>query len=524
MFITIFDTVGIQEYLFSSNRLAENIGASYLVNEAIDRWPMEAALKVCPGRVNPAGLGILPALPGILGRGCFDLELLYSAGGNAIFLVGNEGKEKSLATEYSRILIERAPGLDVAIHHYKLHGGAFEIGKGLSTAFREVAAKKQCRAAGTPLAGLGVAQLCFSGLQEPAIDRDPTDKNRFLGPTALAKMKNRERANAHLKAFLQKAIPGDCDVPAEFDDLGRSKGEKSFVGVVHVDGNGIGKRLQDLLERTCKSNEEKLRDIRTFSSTVAEVGSGAVRAAMDLVVKNWEPHEKRYAGRLDPVIKNRKYCLPIRPLIYGGDDITLVCDGRIALDVAATCLKAFEKEASLFKASAGVAMVKAHYPFSRAYAAAKELCFKGKRYLHDKRIEASALNWQIISGGPLLPIDDIRNRQYVASDGKKLTCRPYLILPENNKDVRNWDNFRKQLLLKLQQGEPWSNARSRLRGLAFYLRRGEAATKAVLQDWERKEYTMPQYSTSVLSAGFYGDETPYLDALELLDLFVPLKL
>src|SRR5262249_55209954 len=30
--------------------------------------------------------------------------------------------------------------------------------------------------------------------------------------------------------------------------------------------------------------------------------------------------------------------LPIRPILLGGDDLTFVCDGRVALDLAATAL------------------------------------------------------------------------------------------------------------------------------------------------------------------------------------------
>ena len=36
--VTVLDTTGIQPYIFGSNRLRENIGASYLVSEATDDW------------------------------------------------------------------------------------------------------------------------------------------------------------------------------------------------------------------------------------------------------------------------------------------------------------------------------------------------------------------------------------------------------------------------------------------------------------------------------------------------------
>lgn len=40
--VTILDTTGIQPYIFGSNRLRENIGASYLVSQATDTWARDA--------------------------------------------------------------------------------------------------------------------------------------------------------------------------------------------------------------------------------------------------------------------------------------------------------------------------------------------------------------------------------------------------------------------------------------------------------------------------------------------------
>ena len=39
--VTVLDTTGIQPYIFGSNRLRENVGASYLVSQATDEWVKE---------------------------------------------------------------------------------------------------------------------------------------------------------------------------------------------------------------------------------------------------------------------------------------------------------------------------------------------------------------------------------------------------------------------------------------------------------------------------------------------------
>ena len=43
---TIIDTTGIQPYIFGSNRLRENIGASFLIAEATKQWVEQALIKL----------------------------------------------------------------------------------------------------------------------------------------------------------------------------------------------------------------------------------------------------------------------------------------------------------------------------------------------------------------------------------------------------------------------------------------------------------------------------------------------
>src|SRR5690606_35336429 len=81
--------------------------------------------------------------------------------------------------------------------------------------------------------------------------------------------------------------------------------------------------------------------------------------------------------------------LPIRPLLLGGDDLTFVCDGRIALDLAVTAIGEFAKHRiphlgddggeTILSACSGVALVKPHAPFHRSYELADALCASAKR-------------------------------------------------------------------------------------------------------------------------------------------------
>ena len=99
--------------------------------------------------------------------------------------------------------------------------------------------------------------------------------------------------------------------------------------------------------------------------------------------------------------KNESFTLPILPIVLGGDDLTVVCDGRDALQFTHDFLTQFENETARtnhelveaiipqiageaftpkrLSASAGVAIIKPHFPFSAAYDLAEELIVSAKR-------------------------------------------------------------------------------------------------------------------------------------------------
>ncbi|NJP11256.1 MAG: hypothetical protein HC866_18740 [Leptolyngbyaceae cyanobacterium RU_5_1] len=152
------------------------------------------------------------------------------------------------------------------------------------------------------------------------------------------------------------------------------------------------------------------------------------------------------------------YFLPFRPIVFGGDDVTFVCDGRLGVSLAIEYLNQFETcakdpqtglldwdvTANKFvvkgaTAAAGVAIVKTHYPFARAYGLAEDLCDDAKKlrtHFRDKLEdwEGSTLDWHYALSGLFGGIDDIRDREYTVPAGS-LTLRP-VALSDDAPDVR----------------------------------------------------------------------------------------
>jgi len=91
-------------------------------------------------------------------------------------------------------------------------------------------------------------------------------------------------------------------------------------------------------------------------------------------------------------------CIPIRPIVLGGDDLTLICRGDIAIPYVEVFLEEFENQterllgdilqdnqvfgkdgARKLTACAGIAYIKSSFPFYYGYALAEALCSRAKK-------------------------------------------------------------------------------------------------------------------------------------------------
>jgi hypothetical protein len=141
------------------------------------------------------------------------------------------------------------------------------------------------------------------------------------------------------------------------------------------------------------------------------------------------------------------------PLVLGGDDLTVLMDGRYALLFARAFLAAFEKKtaegdlihrvaqkalnAGRLSACAGVALVKPHFPFHNAYDLAEALLKSAKtvkrRVTHrgspNTPYSCSALDFHILFDSVHTELDDIRERLSTDGGNTRLNAAPYVVTP-----------------------------------------------------------------------------------------------
>lgn len=567
--VTLLDSTGIQNYIFGSNRLRENIGASELVAQATSSFIEHALREALNEEHDVHDLSTEHPLEDNANQ---RAEIIFQGGGNVALLFRNIDDAKATVRALSRMLLERAPGLDVAA----VHSDPFDWNTetladtdndepGIMRCLAEKMAQyKQQRAKSTPLAGLGVTLACrATGLPATCIYTDPEGNSLPISADIAAKITRREEAKTRLRdtVFRDPTIQALLEAytfPERFDDMGRSHGEVSYLAVVHADGNGMSKHFQDAGKG--QTNRAYINKVRDLSSSINKAGINALCktvAAMEAMLRHTPPQTKSQAHEdiqtylediatfvadLPEDTKNRSqqtqqgectHFLPFRPLVYGGDDITFVCDGRLGLALATRYIQEFEQETEhlLHKrvyASAGVAIVKTHHPFVRAYELAEHLCQNAKRFVRKRQSngdgDASAIDWHVVASGRGGSIADIREREYTTNDEKSLNLRPLLVQAKSDNELRTWSVF-EQAAWILKYGDDWRERRNKVMALRETLRQGKNDVQHFRTRYgiEKLPQLAPNQPSDSQESGFLQEHCLYFDAIEALDIFLPLE-
>lgn len=553
--LTLIDTAGIQSYIFNSNRLQENIGASEIVYRVTTFWTFQALAEegLRDNVLNRAKYDWVLADPQTVQTGGeLDAEVIYAGGGKVLIAFKSDRSAQSFVERLARRVLREAPGLSLVAQHHPFDWSTQRLDQVHTSLLNDLARHKDAHLPSNPLLGLSVTAVCQStGLPASRSNESQMmvegknrdlrlsgeDEVRFISPETAAKLGWRDLAQDRLKAVFKGSLDSRFIFPSDIDKLGRVFGEESYVAVVHADGNRMGAHIEELAEQVkwpiseddlIKANRDYAQKLRDFSRKVDQSAQQALQKVLSELTRVIEidPQTGGYlaAGSV-PLEKNY---LPFRPLVFGGDDVTFLCNAQFALPLAAIFLQAFEdatKENQLddFHACAGIAMVKMHYPFARAYQLSDELIASAKRLVSFSNSDASAMDWHFATSGLSGSLSAIRQREYQGLNGA-LTMRPvYLRASPLDQSGRYWVDGLERVLLTFLFGADWSERHNKLQALRETLRAGKQAVAAYRRDFDLPPLPelVPGDPTST-ETGWSGERCVYFDPLELLDHFAPL--
>ncbi|MCR5164584.1 MAG: hypothetical protein K6C40_11250 [Thermoguttaceae bacterium] len=251
----------------------------------------------------------------------------------------------------------------------------------------------------------------------------------------------------------------DPEEQAEAQIAAKALGNRNRWAVVCMDGNDMGRQL------SCMAGKLKGADLRqrretwfqTFSSSLSNVTRWAFADALKATVLKWMTEN---LDNLKDFVCDQTRCLilPFRPLILGGDDVTILCHSGWAMEFVKQMAEAFEshsvetanaKKAELgqddlwpatgnrLTISAGVLFCKTSFPLSSALDYAENLLASAKSRFRETDLDKCtpsepAVDWETLTETHVDSPAERRRREMWFRDEElgeeiALTDKPYTI-------------------------------------------------------------------------------------------------
>ena len=459
--LVMLQTNSNQPFIFSSPRLREQIGASFEIT-LLSRWVKEAAfdMKLPSMSTSEKGIKALPA----------TFWVSDSSGKVIVRFTEADGDPKDLAKRLIREVTLRAltdaPGLDVTGVFVKASSSTVDADdlQELDRVFLEYSLNRRPAAARFPQfpflergsesalpasASLGTLEFSQESLQPDNFDESsplslPSRVKRVFASTSRKRQVDdvQERLAKQGKELKQEPPLDPTKLAAAFQDGEEFKDAKnmlSSVGVVHIDGNGVGAIMRDLGSAHSEAQEAGVcisaDEVHTEPNDALQAFIMVVNKRLDKAVKDAIALSWYDVQELTP-----DTVVPIVPVLVGGDDVTVYTDGRFAIPFAEVYIRHYEelteKDVLLkqlavvagaerpgpLTASAGVAIVGRNFPFHIAYDLAEGLVSRGKKLGKKKdTIPCSTIDFHVLRDATVLDPDD------TLDEYKGRTQRPFLI-------------------------------------------------------------------------------------------------
>jgi len=510
-FAVLIDTVSIQQYIFQSNKLKENLGASYLVSKIY----LEPLCKIVSQLFNEElDFDAWEKEPAKI-REPFDVG--YIGGGNALLLFKDQTKAQTFVKEWTKLLLMETPGIITAVAIKKIAMDNYLISK--KKLFDLLKINKSTFVPQTIIPRQGITAECSrTGL---SLDVFNEIVGEFVSSSANARIMAARKAQEEINDHYRDILGNQFCFSGELEKLGQVAREDSHIAIAHIDGNNMGDRFKamDTLEKS-----------RRLSKTVDEATRNAFRELLKYIVVNYAKimeslgfdNSSDNLRRRFPVDDERKkLILPIRPIILGGDDIIFVSDGKLGIFFSKIFIENFEKQTvsdrQKLTACAGVAVIKTKYPFYRGVILAEELCHNAKTERRNSEDTCSYIDFHISTGGITGSLEEIREKNFKVNQGE-LDYRPYKFVPQD-KDERSFELF----LSKTRELKQFP--KNKISQLRTTLTLSEEATKQFAMEMKFRGRTLPTIPGHTFHHTLFEDgKTPYFDMIELLELYPSFEL
>lgn len=395
---------GIQSFIFQTNKLKEIVGASELVEELCTAVFEDLLFK------NDIHA---------------HYEKIISAAGNIKYIFEKKADLEKIVKVFPKTVAEKAPGITVsqAVVEYNetnFKGCIDELEKKL-----RIQRNKQPL---NPIPQLmSIERSRRTGLPAEEIRGD-----EFWDDASMRK----DIAGNCLIKLCQKSFYGEntkdkVDRDKIARDVEKLTDKNDWIAIVHADGNSLGQVVKAI-----GSDKEKFKK---FSEKLDEATKNAANLAYHDTIRE---DDNNY---------------PLRPVVLGGDDMTVIIRGSLAVDYTTAFLKHFEEQTKNLlgeceenlldgvfadgthhlTACAGIAFVKSSYPFYYGYDLAEELCKAAKKDARKQGGEGnsipSCIMFHKVDDTFVESLEDMTKRQLIPQKGLSLAAGSYYLNPNDTR-------------------------------------------------------------------------------------------
>lgn len=397
----------IQEFIFATGKLKEIIGASEFVEQ------------VCGAKF----IGAIQA------HGTFKEEnLLVAAAGRVVYVFEDEALCQAIFRTYLRDLKQVMPDISLTQACVSLSG------QNVTGAMRELSSQLEAQRSQQGVShGNGImisSRSPRTGLPSAGKDHASPGAVQYLDRNQLTKQQYAKKNSLVDKV---KTEGSRTNFPTDLNELVASE-EEGWIAMIHVDGNNLGETIRSLYEFTDDDVPVAQSKIQDFSKKLNDATQAAVKRAFNQVV------EPVVAGEDEA----RKY--PFRPILIGGDDLSVVIRADLALDFTSAYLEAFEEETRRtfadfglpdlengLTACAGISYIKANYPMHYAMDLAEDLTKYAKKKAKNLRdsngLAPSCLVFHKVHSSFVEEYSEVIDRVLTAGE-VKLNFGPYFLNPD----------------------------------------------------------------------------------------------
>ena len=428
----VFQCKGIQPFMLGSDKLKDMLGATEIIS-ALPEGMINRTIEF---------LGLKDV--------CFPIS---QAAGSARVLFRTQETACKLAHVWRMVCAHAAPGME-AVQTVQV------ITDGNYLAAVNKAEQDLVRQRNQPLANLPEVMppmLRCARTGHVAVEKlvDNLGEKEDLDAATVAKRRARRKRQdskdddkfpaIYGRFGLQGTGDNSNRVPKMMEDIAGK--DYAFVAVLHADGNGMGKmfiRLERELKKLAALSAPHFH--QALSKGIIEVGEQAAQAGVGSIRTQLE----RAAGH--------QGCWPLLPVVLAGDDLTVVLRADLAVPFVKTFLHTFEcKSRELFlrllgderfapfapvlrdalgpclTAGAGIAFVKARYPFALAYQLTESLAGfakrEAKKHLRGDGLPPSTLAFHKVTGAVVREsFDELREGELKGPTTRLLMSQaPYIV-------------------------------------------------------------------------------------------------